>query len=51
MDANEQTRRFAEDLDKLVDRYSDEYDVTYAQVVGVLTMKAHSICHENDEED
>lgn len=51
-----QTQQLADDLDKLVDRYRAEYDLSYADVVGVLHMKAWLMCdeasrHEDDLED
>lgn len=50
MDANEQVKQFADDLDNLVDRYRDEYDLNYAAVVGALFMKAHLLCDEAGDE-
>lgn len=51
MNANEQIFAFAEDLDKLVERYRNEFDITYAAVVGVLFMKAQILCSESAEEE
>lgn len=39
VDQGEQIEAFAHELDKLVDRFCDEYDVPYASVVGVLHFK------------
>jgi ribosomal protein L7/L12 len=46
----DQTTAFADEIDKLVERFRDEFDITYAAVVGVLTMKAHIICQEAAEQ-
>jgi len=46
MTEKEQTDHFADDLDKLVDRYRSEYEITYASIVGVLQMKSHLLCEE-----
>lgn len=37
---------FADDLDRLVDRYRKEYDMSYASVVGTLQMKINMLCAE-----
>lgn len=56
MDAKEQLLAFANDLDRLVDRYRDEFDLDYGSVVGILFMKAHLLSdeavaqHEDDDE-
>lgn len=49
MDAEAQIQAFAVDLDRLVDRYRDEFDITYAAVVGVLFMKANDLCRESED--
>lgn len=46
MDSREQTRRFAAALDALVDQYRSEFDLTFAEVVGVLQIKSHLLCAE-----
>lgn len=46
MDDKEQVTAFAGDVDRLVDRYRSEFDMTYAAVVGVLFMKAQLLCFE-----
>ena len=46
MTDREQIDHFANDLDALVERYSHEYDMTYAAVLGILQMKIHSLCQE-----
>lgn len=49
MSAKEQTDHFANELDKLVDRFRSEYEMSYAQVVGVLEMKKWLLCSEVEE--
>lgn len=44
MSEKEQIDAFADDIDKLVDRYANEFDMTYAAAIGVLQMKIHTIC-------
>lgn len=46
MNDKEQIDAFADDIDKLVERYRQEFEITYAAVVGVLFLKAHLICNE-----
>lgn len=54
MDEKDQIKQFADELDNLVDRFRDEYDLTFASAVGVLQMKIHLLCEEagglDDEE-
>jgi hypothetical protein len=45
----EQTDHFANDVDKLVERYRSEYEMSYATTVGVLQMKIHLLCAEAAE--
>jgi hypothetical protein len=51
MTEGEQTTQFANELDKLVQRFRAEYDLTYAAVVGVLQMKSHLLCQEAEERE
>ncbi len=41
-----QTIHFANDLEALINRYRSEYDLTYAQLVGVLHIQTHLLCEE-----
>lgn len=41
-----QTMHLADEVDKMVERFRHEYDLEYAQVVGVLMMKAHLLMDE-----
>tara|TARA_R110000772_G_scaffold2190_3_gene7568 strand:- start:1480 stop:1656 length:177 start_codon:yes stop_codon:yes gene_type:complete len=43
MNQAEQTSAFSTDLDKLLTRYADEFDLTYASAIGVLTIALHRI--------
>lgn len=36
MDSTEQINAFSEDLARLLERYSDEFDLSYAAIIGVL---------------
>lgn len=51
MNQQEQTKRFADDLDMMVERYRREFDLTYASVVGVLQMKVHLMCDEAGQQE
>ncbi len=51
MDDKQQIFAFADDIDRLVERYRSEFDMTYAAVVGVLFMKAQLLCGEAGERD
>lgn len=42
--------QLADSLDALIDRVRDEYDMSYASVVGVLQMKIHTLLHEAEDE-
>jgi hypothetical protein len=50
MSDKEQIYAFGDDLDKLVERYRSEFDITYASVVGVLFMKATLMTSEASED-
>lgn len=45
MSDREQLDAFHADLDKLVARYIDEFDLSFAGAIGVLEMKCHEIKH------
>lgn len=40
-----------DELDRLIDRFRNEYDMTYAEAVGVLQMKIHALCREDEESE
>lgn len=46
MSEDEQLAAFADELDKMIHRFSSEFDLSYAIVVGVLQMKVHVLCAE-----
>lgn len=50
MTDKEQIDQFADSLDALIDRHREEYDLSYAAVIGVLQMKTHTLLHEAEEE-
>lgn len=39
----EQCIQFGDDLDRLVKRYAEEYDLPAAAICGLLSFKAHTI--------
>ena len=39
-----------DEIDNLINRFRMEYDMTYAEAVGVLFMKAQLLCNEAAEE-
>jgi len=49
MDEGQQIDHFADELDKLVERFRSEYDISYASVIGALHLKAHLLCSEATE--
>lgn len=51
MNEKEQTYAFGHELDKLVDRFRSEFELTYASIIGTLTMKANLLSNEATEDD
>lgn len=51
MNDKQQINAFAEEIDRLVDRYRKEFDLSYASVIGVFFMKAQILCSESEEKD
>jgi hypothetical protein len=56
VDEKAQIGCFDTDLDRLIQRYSDEFDMSLAAMVGTLQIKIHelvanSIDQDDDEED
>ncbi len=53
MSEKEQIQAFADDLDRLVQRYIDEFELTAASAVGCLAFKMHTImaCAQKDYEE
>lgn len=48
---DQQSQDFSDELDRLVERFRAEYDLSYAQMVGVLTIKAHLLVTESIEDE
>ena len=46
MTEQQQVFQFGDELDKLVNRFRQEYDMTYAAIVGTSYMKTHLLCEE-----
>lgn len=51
MTQGQQIEAFAGELDKLVDRFCDEYDLPYAAVVGVLSFKTKLLMDDWESSD
>jgi len=52
MDNGEQIQQFQKKLDKLVDTYADEFDLSIAAMIGILMCKIYELlANANDEED
>lgn len=51
MNEKEQIMELADRMDKLINGFRDEWDLSYASVVGVLMMKAHLLMQEASEEE
>ena len=50
----ESTNKFSKALDRLINHFSDKYDITYAETIGVLQMKIMDlwdISAKEEEED
>lgn len=47
----QQVAAFANDLDNLIERYEQEFDLTYVDVIGVLHLKTHLICVDAAADD
>lgn len=51
MSEHDQVKRFADELDSLVERYRSEFDLCYASAVGALMMKAHLLMVESENRE
>lgn len=49
MTDKQQIDQLSDSLDALIDRVRDEYDMSYASVIGVLQMKIHTLLHEAED--
>ena len=50
MTDEDQIAAFGDELERLVDRFREEFDLPYVSVVGVLTMMATQLTLESLEE-
>lgn len=50
MTDTEQLNHFGDDLDRLIERYRNEYDISFAAVIGALTVKATMLTLEAREQ-
>jgi hypothetical protein len=52
MDNGEQIEQFQNKLDKLVDTYTEEFDLSIAAMIGILMCKIYELlANANDDED
>jgi len=53
MKEKDQIGHFDDDMDKLISRYTDEFDLSLASMIGVLMCKVYELItnSDNDEED
>lgn len=51
MNDREQLIAFAVDLDNLIERYIQEFNLPFAGIVGLLHIKAHAITQNQLEQD
>jgi len=49
MDEKKQQENFYNDLERLISRYYDEYDLSYESIVGVLTRRVVTTVLEDIE--
>lgn len=49
MDNDQQVMALADDLDKLIERYRIEFDLTFAAVIGVLEAKKWFLIREAEK--
>lgn len=47
----DQIASFARDLDRIVDLYADEFDLTYAAIIGALEIKKHQLILDTLSQD
>jgi hypothetical protein len=52
MDNGEQIEQFQNKLDKLVNTYTEEFDLSIAAMIGILMCKIYELlANSNDDED
>jgi hypothetical protein len=44
------TDRFGNEIDKIIDYMRKEYEISYAEVVGILMFKAHMLMRELEDD-
>ena len=50
MNDKEQLIAFANELDKLIHRFSIEFELPYSFVIGAMQMKIYLLCREAEED-
>lgn len=48
MTQRQQINALSDAIDRVVDQFRTEFDLSYAAVVGILQMKVHLMCQEAD---
>lgn len=38
-----------DEIDRVIDYFREEFDITYAEVIGTLHLKAWLLCQETDD--
>jgi hypothetical protein len=56
MDKRNQVVHFAKEIENVIDRFREEYDLTLCDMIGALALCSHDLCNEAfenapDEED
>ncbi len=51
MNEQEQGQAFAKDLDALINRYANEFEMTYAMAIGIMQIKITTLCLESQPEE
>ncbi len=46
MTDREQIKAFADDLDRLVERYAIEFEISYGGIIGAMFAKCHLLCNQ-----
>ena len=51
MNQSDQITALEAEMDKLIDRFAEEFDMPVASIVGVLALKQHELMENNLEEE
>ena len=51
MTEHEQIDAFSDDIERVIQRYRNEFQISYAAVIGILFIKAHDLAQETLEDD